>query len=1431
MADIGPDGRESPSTGPRRQRAPTITIDTSAVSGGSNDPPMDNASSENIPESRSNPTNQTSQTPAQQSPIELRNANSFDSKESRPTSPHNVSSPTARWGDNQNFLSVPGGPRSRGNSMDSTAEEGHSSVSGDTYVNTPSPSSQGDKTKIAEGRHTAGEILSDEDALKPDPGTEADFEVEDNKFAFSPGQLMKMYNPKSLGAFHALGGLMGLERGLQTSRNSGLSIDETFVSQQVSFEEALAYASDQTFKKSSEDETPQRTETAKSTPPNQNESAYADRKRVYSDNRLPERKSKSIFQLAWIAYNDKVLILLTVAAVISLALGLYQTFGVTEHEGAKVEWVEGVAIMVAIIIVVVVGAANDWQKERQFVKLNKKKENRTVKAIRSGKTLEISVYDIFVGDVVLLEPGDLVPVDGIFIDGHNVKCDESSATGESDLLKKTPGDTVYRAMENGESVKKMDPFILSGAKVSEGVGSFLVTATGVNSSFGKTMMSLREENEVTPLQAKLNVLAEYIAKLGGASALLLFIVLLIEFLAHLPKDHRPPAEKGQNFLNILIVAITVVVVAVPEGLPLAVTLALAFATTRMLKDNNLVRVLRSCETMGNATTVCSDKTGTLTQNKMTVVAGTVGTAVRFGDRKGAGENGVVPPDGKGTVTADDHEDVSPAEFTSNLNEESKALLLQSIVINSTAFEGEEDGKAAFIGSKTETALLGFARDFLGMGPVSTERANANIVQVVPFDSGRKCMAAVVKLTNGTYRMYVKGASEILLGKCSSIIADPTKGVADVALQPEKRQMLEQLISTYASRSLRTIALLYRDFEQWPPRGSKTVEDSPSMADFDAIHKNMVFLGVVGIQDPLRDGVREAVKDCQRAGVYVRMVTGDNVMTAQAIATDCGILVPGGLVMEGPAFRVLSKRQMDQVIPKLCVLARSSPEDKRILVKRLKELGETVAVTGDGTNDAPALKTADVGFSMGIAGTEVAKEASDIILMDDNFSSIVKALLWGRAVNDAVKKFLQFQITVNITAVILTFVSAVASSDQTSVLTAVQLLWVNLIMDTFAALALATDPPTLGLLNRPPQPKSAPLITLNMWKMIIGQAIYQLVVTFILHFKGGDILSYTSDDEKKMLPTLVFNTFVWMQIFNEVNNRRLDNRFNVFEGIHHNYFFIFINCIMVGGQIMIIFVGGQAFSVTKLNGPLWGYSIALGALSLPMGVIIRLVPDEFIRKLIPERLKRRNTPELVVYDEHSYEWNQGMTEIREELAFIKKIRGGRLSSLKFKVQHPIETLLPRSRSGSRSRSSQDLPQTPPGDRSDNENGQFPAPPTPDSRRSRRNRSRSNSAFGPAAAMAGIVAGSIAGWSPIQRGEGEENDSLKFAHNRSRSDIEAQEGIRVAPGTHQDDPVVVDDPLRKGVPPSQAKETTPNFLDGPFKGQPDTQNPKKKDDTAP
>ncbi|KAJ5514091.1 hypothetical protein N7463_003643 [Penicillium fimorum] len=1022
--------------------------------------------------------------------------------------------------------------------------------------------------------HTSKDAYDDvswSDALKPDPRNETDFQVEDNRFAFSPGQLNKMQNPKSLAAFHALGGLQGLERGLRTDLNAGLSIDEGRLEGNVEFKDVAPSQHTSTGKAP----LPDITSVPAPVSASGNGSSFEDRIRVFSQNKLPARKSTGFLRLFWTAYNDKIIILLTIAAVVSLSLGIYETVS----EGTGVDWVEGVAICVAILIVTV----ND---------------DREVKVTRSGKTNMVSIYDIMVGDILHLEAGDSIPADGILVTGFGVKCDESSATGESDQMKKTPGHEVWQQIVDGKATKKLDPFLISGSKVLEGLGTYVVTSVGPYSTYGRILLSLQTPNDPTPLQVKLGKLADWIGYLGTAAAGILFFVLLFRFVADLPNHpDKNGAMKGKEFVDILIVAVTVIVVAIPEGLPLAVTLALAFATTRMVKENNLVRVLRACETMGNATVICSDKTGTLTQNKMTVVAGTWGSDQDFSQR-------TEDEDVKGSMTT--------SAASQQLSAPIKDLIIKSIALNSTAFEQEKDGSIDFVGSKTEVAMLQLARDYMGMDLVS-ERGSAEIVQVIPFDSARKCMGAVYRVPGVGYRLLVKGASEIMVGVCTSEIIniDTSKEGLDVEqLSETRKQHLLELIDNYAHKSLRTIGMVYKDFTAWPPAEAKNSEDSS--ANFDDFFHGMTWIGVVGIQDPLRPEVPEAIRKCHSAGVQVKMVTGDNVATATAIASSCGIKTEDGLVMEGPKFRQLTNAEMDEVVPRLQVLARSSPDDKRILVERLKALGETVAVTGDGTNDGPALRTADVGFSMGIAGTEVAKEASSIILLDDNFKSIITAISWGRAVNDAVAKFLQFQVTVNITAVVLTFVSSVYSSDNTSVLTAVQLLWVNLIMDTFAALALATDAPTEQILDRKPVPKNASLFTLTMWKMILGQAVYQLAITFMLYFAGDKLLdahlSSNPEMRAKELSTVVFNTFVWMQIFNEFNNRRLDNKFNIFEGMFRNYWFLGINTIMVGGQIMIIYVGGQAFTVTRLSSTLWGVCVICSIACLPWAIVLRLIPD-------------------------------------------------------------------------------------------------------------------------------------------------------------------------------------------------------------------------------
>ena len=446
------------------------------------------------------------------------------------------------------------------------------------------------------------------------------------------------------------------------------------------------------------------------------------------------------------------------------------------------------------------------------------------------------------------------------------------------------------------------------------------------------------------------------------------------------------------------------------------------------------------------------------------------------------------------------------------------------------------------------------------------------------------------------------------------------------------------------------------------------------------------IGITGIEDPLRDGVRDAVAKCHRAGVTVKMCTGDNVLTARSIASQCGIFTKGGIIMEGPVFRRLNQQDRMEIVPRLQVLARSSPEDKKILVETLKKIGEIVSVTGDGTNDGPALKTANVGFSMGIAGTEVAKEASDIILMDDNFSSIVKAIMWGRCVNDAVRKFLQFQISTNITAVVITTVSAIASMEETSVLSAVQLLWINIIMDTFAALALATDPASEKLLDRKPDKKHAPLFSVDMYKMILLQSVYQIIIILIFHFRGLQILGFDSTKENNdIVQTVVFNAFVFAQIFNSVNCRRLDNKLNIFEGITHNLYFIGITLLgmlicspsymfvltsymkEIVVQVLIVFIGGAAFQVVRISGREWGISLAVGFVSIPWGAVIRCMPNGPFENFF-KFIRLMGEPEVLPTLSPDKEgWGGAISAVRDNLGTFANIRGGRLRSSSFVIK--------------------------------------------------------------------------------------------------------------------------------------------------------------------
>ncbi|UYV72742.1 PMCA [Cordylochernes scorpioides] len=589
----------------------------------------------------------------------------------------------------------------------------------------------------------------------------------------------------------------------------------------------------------------------------------------------------------------------------------------------------------------------------------------------------------------------------------------------------------------------------------------------------------------------------------------------------------------------------------------------------MMKDNNLVRHLDACETMGNATAICSDKTGTLTTNRMTVVQSFICGECHL---RHVGQQTMTLAD------AGNHQKVLPKY--EDLPPSVAELIVQGISINSAytsrVLPPDNPGdNPKQVGNKTECALLGFVgemgRDYQTLREHTPEE---KLYKVYTFNSVRKSMSTIIQLPGGGFRLYTKGASEIILSKCSYIYG--RDGKLERFGKDDQVRLVRRVIEPMAMDGLRTICIAYKDYVRETPSDPNQFQFDiePNWDQEDAIVRELTCLCVVGIEDPVRPEVPDAIKKCQRSGITVRMVTGDNINTARSIAMKCGIIRPGEdfLVLEGKG---VQQELLDKVWPRLRVLARSSPQDKYTLVKgiidsKLSANREVVAVTGDGTNDGPALKKADVGFAMGIAGTDVAKEASDIILTDDNFTSIVKAVMWGRNVYDSIAKFLQFQLTVNVVAVIVAFVGACAIED--SPLKAVQMLWVNLIMDTLASLALATELPTPDLLLRKPYGRTKPLISRTMMKNILGHAAYQLLVIFTLLFLGHDFLDIDTGLGAKLHSdpsqhfTVIFNTFVMMTLFNEINARKIHGERNIFEGLLTNPIFYSIILVTLAAQV-------------------------------------------------------------------------------------------------------------------------------------------------------------------------------------------------------------------------------------------------------------------------
>ncbi|XP_070791277.1 plasma membrane calcium-transporting ATPase 3 isoform X20 [Pituophis catenifer annectens] len=769
------------------------------------------------------------------------------------------------------------------------------------------------------------------------------------------------------------------------------------------------------------------------------------------------------------------------------------------------------------------------------------------------------------------------------------------------------------------------------------------------------------KKEKSVLQGKLTKLAVQIGKAGLVMSAITVIILVLYFIIQtFVIDGKTWMGECtpvyvQYFVKFFIIGVTVLVVAVPEGLPLAVTISLAYSVKKMMKDNNLVRHLDACETMGNATAICSDKTGTLTTNRMTVVQSYLG---------------------------DTHykETPEPSSLTSKILD----LLVHAIAINSAYTTKilppeKEGGLPRQVGNKTECSLLGFVVDLRrDYQPVREHIPEEKLYKVYTFNSVRKSMSTVVCMPDGGYRLFSKGASEIVLKKCTNILN--SNGELRVFRPRDRDEMVKKVIEPMACDGLRTICIAYRDF----PAGKE-----PDWDNENDIVIDLTCIAVVGIEDPVRPEVPEAIRKCQRAGITVRMVTGDNINTARAIAAKCGIIQPGEdfLCLEGKDFNrrirnekgEIEQERLDKIWPKLRVLARSSPTDKHTLVKgiidsTIGDQRQVVAVTGDGTNDGPALKKADVGFAMGLAGTDVAKEASDIILTDDNFSSIVKAVMWGRNVYDSISKFLQFQLTVNVVAVIVAFTGACITQD--SPLKAVQMLWVNLIMDTFASLALATEPPTEALLLRKPYGRNKPLISRTMMKNILGHAVYQLIIIFTLLFVGEVIFDIDCGRNAPLHSppsehyTIIFNIFVMMQLFNEINARKIHGERNVFDGIFSNPIFCSIVLGTFGIQIVIVQFGGKPFSCSPLNTEQWLWCLFVGFGELVWGQVIATIPTSHLKCLKEAGHgpgKDEITDEEMAEDEEEIDhaerelrrgqilWFRGLNRIQTQIRVVKAFR--------------------------------------------------------------------------------------------------------------------------------------------------------------------------------
>ena len=843
----------------------------------------------------------------------------------------------------------------------------------------------------------------------------------------------------------------------------------------------------------------------------------------YGMNLLTPPKRPSIWKLYLEKFQDPVIKVLLVAAAFSLLISIIES-----------EYAETIGIFFAIFVASGIGFYFEYDANKKFDLLNSVGEETPVMLIRNGKVHEIPKKDMVVGDVVILNTGDEIPADGVLLEAVSLQVNESSLTGEL-MVNKTTDEAHF-----DEEATYPSNSVMRGTTVTDGHGVMCVERVGDATEIGKVARQATEQSqEQTPLNLQLTKLANLIGKVGFTIATLTFVIFTAKDLyAYLSvtavTDWHQWLEIARIVLKYFMMAVTLIVVAVPEGLPMSVTLSLALNMRRMLKTNNLVRKMHACETMGAITVICTDKTGTLTQNLMQV-------------------------------------------YDAKLDEAQKNLIAEGIATNSTAFleEKEGEGKPSGVGNPTEVALLLWLNE-QGMDYISL-RNQAKTVNQLTFSTERKYMATLVDSSVlNTRVLYVKGAPEIVMGKCN-------------LEESRVKQYNEQLLA-YQNQAMRTLGVAY-----------KVIPENSSTDCAELVKEGgLTFMGIFAISDPIRPDVPDAVKKCQSAGIRVKIVTGDTPGTATEIARQIGLWTSEDTErnrITGVEFAALSDEEALERVVDLKVMSRARPMDKQRLVQLLQQKGEVVAVTGDGTNDAPALNHAQVGLSMG-TGTSVAKEASDITLLDDSFHSIATAVMWGRSLYKNIQRFIVFQLTINVVALLSVLLGAFLGTELP--LTVTQMLWVNLIMDTFAAMALASIAPSMDVMNEKPRKRTDFIISPAMRNNIFGVGAGFLIVlmgllAFFKNMPGGMDVHHL---------TVFFTIFVMLQFWNLFNASVFGTNHSIFKDAGHAMGMLGVALIILVGQFIIVTFGGKVFRTEPLPALEWAYIIAGTSVVLWIGEIWR-----------------------------------------------------------------------------------------------------------------------------------------------------------------------------------------------------------------------------------